>query len=330
MDEGIDDTFVQWIRVTRSALIRCVGQGESESERSEHMSQVKHVAIATVLLVAAMVVTRSTAVAQGTTRTCRPARVIPLTENEPAAKLNVDAPLAEPLASRGVVVIPYCAENMHIAPVFGPGALTVSPRVGHIHVTVDDLPWRWADASGNPLILQALPPGRHKVLIELVDANHQPVDRSTITFDVPTRAAQGASTPTLEAQRPTLTELLSRDLAGMPGREITMITVEYPPGGSDPVHRHHAQVMVYVLEGSIVMQAKDKPSVTLGAGQTFYEDPDDVHVVARNASNTARAKFLVFLRGRAPDDAAKEATLRIESAVQPGDPSAPVTADTNV
>ena len=98
----------------------------------------------------------------------------------------------------------------------------------------------------------------------------------------------------LAAQRPTLTELLSRDVAGVPGKEITMITVEYPPGGSDPVHRHNAQVMVYVLEGSIVMQAEGKALVTLGPGQTFYEDPADVHVVARNASKTARAKFLVF------------------------------------
>jgi quercetin dioxygenase-like cupin family protein len=99
---------------------------------------------------------------------------------------------------------------------------------------------------------------------------------------------------TLEAQRPTLTELLSRDLAGVPGKEITMITVEYPPGGSDPVHRHHAQVMVYVLEGSVVMQAQGQAAVTLQPGQTFYENPDDGHIVARNASTTARARFLVF------------------------------------
>ena len=116
----------------------------------------------------------------------------PAHRNEPAAKIVIDAPLAGPLASRGVVVIAYCAENMHIAPVFGPGALAVSPRVGHIHVTVDDAPWRWADASGNPLILQGLPPGPHKVLIELVDANHQVVDKGTVTFDVPKQAAAGA------------------------------------------------------------------------------------------------------------------------------------------
>ena len=85
-------------------------------------------------------------------------------------------------------MILYCAENVHIAPVFGPGALAVSPRVGHIHVTVDDAPWHWADASGNPLILQGLPPGPHKVLIELVDANHQTVDKGTVTFVVPNKA----------------------------------------------------------------------------------------------------------------------------------------------
>jgi hypothetical protein len=85
------------------------------------------------------------------------------------------------------VVIAYCAENMRIAPVFGPGALTVSPRLGHIHVTVDEAPWHWADASGTPVILQGLPPGRHKVLIELVDANHQVVDKGSVTFDVPAK-----------------------------------------------------------------------------------------------------------------------------------------------
>ena len=145
--------------------------------------------VAPVLSVAAMMLYGSTAFGQSATQTCRPAQVIPLTGTEPAAKLVIDAPLAGPLASRGVVVISYCATNMHIAPVFGPGALTVSPRVGHIHVTVDEAPWHWADASGNPLILQGLPPGPHKVLIELVDANHQTVDKDTVTFVVPNRAA---------------------------------------------------------------------------------------------------------------------------------------------
>jgi hypothetical protein len=157
------------------------------------MITLKHVAgnVAPVLSIAAMMLYGSTALAQSATQKCRPAQVIPLTGTEPAATLVIDAPLADALA-RGVVVIPYCAENTRIAPVFGPGALTVSPRVGHVHVTVDDAPWHWADASGNPLILRGLPPGPHKVLIELVDANHQPVDKGTVTFDVPKKAESGA------------------------------------------------------------------------------------------------------------------------------------------
>ena len=99
---------------------------------------------------------------------------------------------------------------------------------------------------------------------------------------------------TLVAQDATVKSLLSKDLAGIPRRELSMITVEYPPGGSDTVHRHHAQVLVYVLEGSIVMQVRGEAPITLVPGQTFYEGPDDVHTVSRNASQTAPAKFLVF------------------------------------
>jgi hypothetical protein len=145
--------------------------------------------VAPALSVAAILLNGTGALAQGGAQTCKPPQVIPVTGTEAPAKLVIDAPLAEPLASRGVVVISYCAENLRIAPVFGPGALSVSPRVGHIHVTVDAMPWHWADASGTPLILRGLPPGRHNVLIELVDANHQPVDKGTVTFDVPAKAA---------------------------------------------------------------------------------------------------------------------------------------------
>jgi len=99
----------------------------------------------------------------------------------------------------------------------------------------------------------------------------------------------------LVAQDATVRPLLSKDLVGMPGKEVSMITVEYPPGGVDPVHTHHAQALVYVLEGSIVMQVRGGAAVTLTPGQTFYEGPDDVHVVGRNASRTAPAKFAVFL-----------------------------------
>ena len=154
------------------------------------MTRLKHATakIVTVLSLAAMTPVASTTLAQTATQQCRPAQVIPVTGAEPAAKIVIDPPLAGPLASRGVVVIAYCAENMRMAPVFGEGALAVSPRVGHIHVTVDDAPWHWADASGNPVILRGLPPGQHKVTIELVDPNHQPVDKGTVTFEVPKRA----------------------------------------------------------------------------------------------------------------------------------------------
>ena len=98
----------------------------------------------------------------------------------------------------------------------------------------------------------------------------------------------------LMAQEAKVTSLISKDLREFSGKEGLMITVEYPPGGSDPVHRHDAHVFVYVLEGSIVMQVKGGKEVTLTPGQTFYEDPKDVHVVSRNASKTTPAKFLVF------------------------------------
>jgi quercetin dioxygenase-like cupin family protein len=99
---------------------------------------------------------------------------------------------------------------------------------------------------------------------------------------------------TLSAQQAVVTPLMSKDLLASPGKELSMITVEYAPGGSDPIHRHNAQGLIYVLEGSIVMQVKGGQQVTLTPGQTFYEGPDDVHVVGRNASSTHKAKFLVF------------------------------------
>ena len=105
----------------------------------------------------------------------------------------------------------------------------------------------------------------------------------------------GIMTGTLMAQEPKVTPLMSKDLTEIPGREVLMITVEYPPGGSDPIHRHNARAFVYVLEGSVVMQVKGGKQVTLTPGQTFYEGTDDVHVVGRNASSTKPAKFVVFL-----------------------------------
>jgi len=100
---------------------------------------------------------------------------------------------------------------------------------------------------------------------------------------------------TAMAQEPKITSLMSKDLAENPGKEVLMITVEHAPGGSSLIHRHDAQAFVYVLEGSVVMQLKGGEQVTLTPGQTFYESPEDVHVVDRNASSTKPAKFLVVL-----------------------------------
>src|ERR1044071_944471 len=100
---------------------------------------------------------------------------------------------------------------------------------------------------------------------------------------------------TLAAQEANVTELMSKDLTNIPGKEGLMITVVYPPGSSDPIHRHNAHAFVYVLEGTIVMQVRGGKETTVTAGQTFYEGPDDVHVVGRNASKTRPAKFVVFL-----------------------------------
>jgi quercetin dioxygenase-like cupin family protein len=102
-------------------------------------------------------------------------------------------------------------------------------------------------------------------------------------------------TGTAMAQEPKVAPLMTKDLAGDPGKEVLMITVEHVPGGSSSIHRHNAQAFVYVLEGSVVMQLKGGDEVTLTPGQTFYEGPDDVHLVDRNASSTEPAKFVVLL-----------------------------------
>ena len=106
--------------------------------------------------------------------------------------------------------------------------------------------------------------------------------------------AQKAATPPRAAQE-TITPLITKDLAVSLGEQVLMYTVDFPPGFSSPIHRHNAQVSVYVLEGYVVMQVRGQKEVTLGPGQTFYEDPSDIHVVSRNASSTKPAKFLVFL-----------------------------------
>ncbi len=100
---------------------------------------------------------------------------------------------------------------------------------------------------------------------------------------------------TLVAQESNVKQLFSKDLTDLAGKEGLVITVEYPPGSSDPIHRHNGHAFVYVLEGTIVMQVRGGKEVTLTPGQTFYEGPNDVHVVGRNASKTKPAKFVVFL-----------------------------------
>jgi quercetin dioxygenase-like cupin family protein len=98
----------------------------------------------------------------------------------------------------------------------------------------------------------------------------------------------------LSAQEIKVTPLLSKDLTGFPGKEGTLITVVYPPGGSETIHRHNAQVFVYVLQGSVVMQVRGGKEMILTAGQTFYESLTDIHVIGRNASKTEPAKFIAF------------------------------------
>lgn len=105
-------------------------------------------------------------------------------ENEPSAKLIVDPPLPEPLA-QGRVFIQYRTENLRVLPVFGKGALDVSPRIGHVHITVDDAPWHFVDASGETIILVGLEPGPHRVLIELADPTHNVITSEMVTFMLP-------------------------------------------------------------------------------------------------------------------------------------------------
>lgn len=99
----------------------------------------------------------------------------------------------------------------------------------------------------------------------------------------------------LGAREPTITRVMAKALADLPGKELQVLTVEYAPGGADPVHRHNADALVYVLEGSVVEQVKGGKPVTLRAGQTFYEGPGDIHIVGRNASRTRPAKILAVL-----------------------------------
>ena len=115
-----------------------------------------------------------------------------------------------------------------------------------------------------------------------------------LLFLMPTTLMAQQPAAASQAPQASVTPLTSKDLPEFPGKEVLMITVEYPPGSVDPIHRHNAHAFVYVLEGSIIMQVKGGKEVTLTPGQTFYEGPNDVHVVGKNASTTKPAKFVVF------------------------------------
>lgn len=240
---------------------------------------------ALLLSVAVISLCAITAAGQLPTEKCRPASVIPLA-SEPPAKIFIDPPLAEPLASRGAVVINYCAESLRFVPVFGLNALAVSPRVGHIHVRVDDASWVWADASGNPIILMGLSPGPHKVLVELEDANHQPLDQGTVTFVVPKKsAAQHSGTKRTDLQR--------HDLSA-PGREVVQVRVDFDPGYVAPKHTHPGEEIIYVLEGTLEYQLEGKPPVTLKAGDVLFIPAGTIHT-AKNVGNGNAAELATYV-----------------------------------
>jgi hypothetical protein len=136
-------------------------------------------------VMAACTVLAATASAQSARDIVGPSPLVAI-ENEPPPKLIVDPPLAEQLA-KGLVFIQYRTDNLRVVPVFGKGALEVSPRIGHVHVTVDDAPWHFVDANGETLIAVGLKPGPHKVLVELVDPTHRVIDHQTVSFVVPTQ-----------------------------------------------------------------------------------------------------------------------------------------------
>lgn len=122
-----------------------------------------------------------------------------------------------------------------------------------------------------------------------------PFKASILTVMLQMIAAAGLSADESQKAAAAVKPLVTRDLAGIPGKEVVMLTVEYLPGGASMPHRHDANVFVYVLEGSMIMGVKGKEPVTLKAGETFYEGPDDIHETSANASKTQPAKFLVFI-----------------------------------
>lgn len=145
---------------------------------------MRHLINILVFVACSLVIVNSNTSAQSSANNIREsAKVIPII-SEPAPKLVAEAPIPEKLA-KGTVIIPYKTINLRILPVFGDSAVSVSPRIGHLHITVDDNPWHWADASNNPIIVAGLTPGPHKILIELADPAHKVIEGKTVFFVVP-------------------------------------------------------------------------------------------------------------------------------------------------
>jgi quercetin dioxygenase-like cupin family protein len=191
-----------------------------------------------------------------------------------------------------------CQAKSNAHPVLSPGAEAPG-------FTLRRTPDRWVSLSefrGRPVILAFYPADWSPVCGDQMASRFLKQQKpmfvlafliiSTLITTSTLMAQKAVASPLAQE---TITELMSKDLAGFPDKEVLMYTVDFPPGFSSPVHRHEAQVSVYVLEGSVVMQVRGGEEVTLQPGQTFYENPKDVHVVSRNASSTKPAKFLVFL-----------------------------------
>jgi quercetin dioxygenase-like cupin family protein len=236
-----------------------------------------------LLAVVAVALFAVTAVGQTATANCRPPAVIPMV-NEPPAKLTVDPPLSGPLAARGVVIIGYCAENLHLVPVFGAEALAASPRVGHLHVTVDGSSWRWADASGNPIIIMGLSPGPHQVLLELEDANHHTLDQGRVAFVVPGAAAHPPGSKRTDLQR--------HDLS-TPGRELIQVRVDFDPGYTAPRHTHFGEEIIYVIEGELEYVIDGKTS-RVKAGDVLFVPAGVIHT-AKNIGSGNAAELATYI-----------------------------------
>lgn len=226
------------------------------------------------------------AAGQKATDKCRPPSVIPVAGEAPP-KLIVDQPLPGPLAARGVVIIEYCAENVHLVPVFGPDALAVSPRVGHLHVRVDGASWVWAEASGNPVIIMGLAPGAHTVLFELNDANHHEIDKAIVTFEVP-----GARPPQPQQPGSKRTELQRHDLS-TPGREMIQVRVDFDPGYAAPRHTHFGEEIINVLEGELEYEIGGK-TYRVKAGDVLFVPTGVVHT-AKNIGSGNAAELATYI-----------------------------------